>query len=63
MDAQIIAVYCLSTDILTGLRHRNDGQCRLTDGEVRTIVLVAVLFFRDAIRMYWATNDQEPFRR
>jgi hypothetical protein len=45
MDAQIIAVYCVCTDVLAGLRHRNDVQCHLTDAEIMTIALVAALFF------------------
>lgn len=45
MDDQIIAVYCLCTDTLTALHHRNDAQCHLTDAEIMTIALVAALFF------------------
>jgi hypothetical protein len=45
MDARIVAVYCLCADLLVGLRYRNDSQCQLTDAEIMTIALVAVLFF------------------
>jgi hypothetical protein len=31
--------------MLHGLRHRQDPQCQVSDAEVRTIALVAVLFF------------------
>ena len=45
MDGQIIAVYCLTADMLQALGHRDDGQCHLNDAEVMTIALVAALFF------------------
>lgn len=45
MDGQIIAVYCLSADLLQALGHRDDAQCHLTDAEVMTIALTAALFF------------------
>jgi hypothetical protein len=45
MDGQIIAVYCLTSDMLQALGHRDDGQCHLLDAEVMTIALVAALFF------------------
>ena len=47
MDGQIIAVYCLTADMLRALGQRDDGQCHLTDAEVMTIALVAALFFGD----------------
>jgi hypothetical protein len=45
MDGQIIAVYCLTADMLQALGHHDDGQCHLIDAEVMTIALVAALFF------------------
>ena len=45
MDARIVAVYCLSADMLLALGHRNDPQCHLTDAEIMTIALVAALYF------------------
>lgn len=45
MDGQIIAVYCLTADMLQALGHRDDGQCQLIDAEVMTIALTAALFF------------------
>jgi hypothetical protein len=45
MDGQIIAVYCLTADMLVALGHRDDGQCHLIDAEVMTIALTAALFF------------------
>jgi hypothetical protein len=45
MDGQIIAVYCLTADMLRALGHRDDGQCHLIDAEIMTIALVAAMFF------------------
>lgn len=45
MDARMVAVYCVCADVLTGLHHRNDAQCHVTDPEIMTIALVAALFF------------------
>jgi IS5 family transposase len=46
MDDQIIAVYCLCADMLKALRHQEDPQCQMSDAEVLTTALVAVLHFR-----------------
>ena len=45
MDGQMIAVYCLTADMLQALGHRDDRQCHLSDAEVMTIALVAALYF------------------
>src|SRR5688572_15874927 len=45
MDGQIIAVYCLTADMLQALGHRDDSQCQLIDAEVMTIAIVAAMFF------------------
>jgi len=45
MDTQIVAIYCLSDDMLTALNHANDPQCQITDAEVMTIAIVAALYF------------------
>ena len=44
MDTYIVLVYCLCDDLLKGLNHREDPQCRISDAEVMTIALVAALF-------------------
>jgi hypothetical protein len=46
MDSQIVAVFCLSDDLLKALYHHEDPQCKLSDAEVMTIAIVAMLFFR-----------------
>jgi hypothetical protein len=45
MDDQILAIYCLCTDFLTALHHTEDGQHKMTDAEVMTTALVAIVFF------------------
>ena len=45
MDTQIIAVYCLCDDMLKALKHREDTQCQMSDAEVMTTAIVAVLYF------------------
>lgn len=46
MDTRIILVYCVCDDYLKSIRHREDGQCRVSDAEILTIALVAALEFR-----------------
>lgn len=45
MEDQIILAYCLCDDLLKGLHHKEDPQCRMSDAEVMTTGLVAALFF------------------
>jgi hypothetical protein len=45
MDTQIVAVFCLSTDMLKALHHKEDPQCQMTDGEVMTTAIIAALYF------------------
>lgn len=45
MDIQIILIYCLCADLLKGLNHREDRQCRMSDAEVMTTAIVAALYF------------------
>lgn len=46
MDTQIVAVFCLSSDMLKALNHYEDPQCQMTDAEVMTTAIVAALYFR-----------------
>jgi Transposase DDE domain len=46
MDDKILAVYCLSADILNAIGHAEDPQQQMSDAEVMTTGLVAMLFFR-----------------
>jgi hypothetical protein len=45
MDDQILAIYYLCTDFLTALHHAEDCQHKMTDAEVMTTALVAMVFF------------------
>ena len=45
MDTQIVAVFCLVDDILKAMRHREDEQCEMSDAEVMTTAIIAVLYF------------------
>jgi hypothetical protein len=45
MELRIIVVYCVCDDYLKHIGHREDRQCRLSNGEVLTIALVAALEF------------------
>ena len=46
MDTQIIVVFCLVDDMLNALHHPQDPQCQMTDAEVMTTAIVAMLYFK-----------------
>ena len=59
MDGQIVAAYSLCDDLLRALGHQEDVQCRMTDAEVMTTALVAVLFYRGNFEMArWHLREQ-----
>jgi len=45
MDTQIVAVFCLVDDMLKAMRHQEDSQCKMSDAEVMTTAIIAVLYF------------------
>jgi hypothetical protein len=45
MDTQIVAVFCLVDDILKASKHHEDEQCEMSDAEVMTTAIIAVLYF------------------
>ncbi|MEZ4527930.1 MAG: hypothetical protein R2941_18600 [Desulfobacterales bacterium] len=45
MEDRIVAIYCLTEDILRGLNHYEDPQCRMTDAEIITAAVTAMMFF------------------
>jgi hypothetical protein len=51
MDTQIVLIFCLCDDLLKALHHREDQQCQLSDAEVMTAAIVAMLYFRGNFRM------------
>lgn len=46
MDSQIVAVYCLSDDLRKALYHHEDRQCQMSDAEIMTVAITAILYFR-----------------
>ena len=63
MDDKIVAVYCLCADILDALGHVEDPQQRMSDAEVITTGLVAMLFLRsnfEAARTLRSTSRYMP---
>ena len=45
MDSEIIITYCICDDYLRMINHWEDPQCRMSDAEVMTTALTAVLYF------------------
>jgi hypothetical protein len=45
MDDHILAISCVCHDFLKALHHMEDRQQKMTDAEVMTTVLVAMIFF------------------
>jgi len=46
MDSQIVAVYCMCDDLLKALYHHEDRQCQMSDAEIMTAAITAMLYFR-----------------
>lgn len=46
MDTQIIVVFCLCDDMLKSLHHYDDRQCQMSDAEVMTTAIIAMLYFK-----------------
>lgn len=51
MDTQIVVVFCLCDDMLKALHHHEDAQCQMTDAEVMTTAIVAMLYFQGNFRL------------
>ena len=51
MDTQIVVVFCLCDDMLKALHHFEEDQCHLTDAEVMTTAIVAMLYFKGNFRL------------
>jgi hypothetical protein len=63
MDGKILAVYCLSADLLNAIGHAEDPQQQLSDAEVITTGLVAMWCFRgnfEAARALLSTPRSMP---
>lgn len=46
MDTQIIVVFCLCVDMLKALHHHEDKQRQMSDAEIMTTAMVAMLYFK-----------------
>jgi len=51
MDTQIIVIFCLCFDMLKSLHHYEDPQCQMSDAEVMTTAIVAMLYFKGNFSM------------
>src|SRR5215210_6662132 len=51
MDTQIIVVFCLCADMLKSLHHYEDPQCCMSDAEVMTTAIIAMLYFKGNFRL------------
>jgi hypothetical protein len=51
MDTQIVAVFCLCDDMLKALQHCENAQCQMSDAEVMTTAIVAMLYFKGNFRL------------
>jgi len=51
MDTQIIVVFCLCADMLKSLHHYEDHQCQMSDAEVMTTAIIAMLYFKGNFRL------------
>jgi hypothetical protein len=63
MDDKIVAIYCLCADLLAAIGHVEEAQQRMSDAEVITTGLVAMLFFRgnfEAARALLSTPRYRP---
>jgi len=45
MDAKMTATHCLGYDLLQAMHHQEDLQCQMSDAEVLTTVLTAIVYF------------------
>lgn len=45
MELEIITIYVICCEFLTAMGHQEDEQCQMSDGEVMTTAMVAMLYF------------------
>ena len=51
MDTQIIVMFCLCADMIKSLHHYEDRQCQMSDAEVMTTAIIAMLYFKGNFRL------------
>ena len=61
MEEKIIAVYCLSADLLKAFAHHEDPQSTMSDAEVMTVAIVAALFFGGNYELARAMLKEEGY--
>lgn len=61
MDTQIVAVFCLCDDMLKALHHHEDKQCQMSDAEVMTTAITAMLHFRGNLELARALLSEQGY--
>jgi hypothetical protein len=61
MDTQIIVVFCLCADILKSLHHDEDRQCQMSDAEVMTTAIIAMLYFKGNFCLARHSLDEQGY--
>src|ERR671922_2081070 len=61
MDEKIIAIYCLCADVLDAFGHAEDLQHKMSDAEVITTGLVAMMFLRGNFEAARALLSMPPY--
>ena len=62
MDAKMTATHCLGYDLLQVMHHQEDLQCQMSDAEVLTTVLTAIVYFWGNVASTWAMLQQYGYR-
>jgi Transposase DDE domain len=61
MDEKILAMYCLCTDVLKAIGHTDNPQDKMSDAEVITTGLVAMMFLRGNFEAARALLSMPPY--
>jgi hypothetical protein len=61
MDEKILAMYCLCTDVLKAIGHADNPQDKMSDAEVITTGLVAMMFLRGNFETARALLSMPPY--
>jgi hypothetical protein len=51
MDTQIVVVFCMCDDMLKAMHQHQDAQFQMTDAEVMTTAIIAMLYFKGNFRL------------
>jgi hypothetical protein len=61
MDEKILAIYCLCTDVLKAIGHADNPPYKMSDAEVLTTGLVAMMFLRGNVEAARALLSLPPY--